>query len=132
MEDITICSSAKPIKHAKVINLTMYGCKVHFIISNQLNKLVASLYKKHNLPMVEDLAAEGVLLCFEGTNYYIIIDADDLSHNTIAHEIYHATVKVTEDREINDEETQAWLCGHLTQYAYEFIDKKKLTIKHGG
>jgi DNA-binding transcriptional regulator YbjK len=132
MEDITICSSAKPVKYSKVINLTMYGCKVHFIISNQMNKLVASLYKKHNVPMIEDLAAEGVLLCFEGTNYYIIIDADDLSHNTIAHEVYHATVKVTEDREINDEETQAWLCGHLAQNVYEFVDKKKLTIKHGG
>ncbi len=132
MENITIGSIAKAVRYSKVINLSMYSCKVHIIITSDLVKQVALLYKKHKIPMVEDLEAEGVLLCFEGTNYYIIIDTEDLSHNTIAHEVYHATVKVTEDREINDEETQAWLCGHLTQNVYEFIDKKKLSIKHGG
>ena len=63
--------------------------------------------------------------------YFLLIDLKYLTYNTIAHEIYHAVVRVTEDRGIVDEEAQAWLCGHLTGTIHKFLDKKKLEIKHG-
>jgi hypothetical protein len=75
--------------------------------------------------------AEGVVLSPDITDYYLVIDLRYLSYNTIAHEIYHATVKITEDRDIVDEETQAWLCGHITGVLHKFLDKKNLKVKHG-
>jgi hypothetical protein len=68
---------------------------------------------------------------YDITNYYLIIDLKYLSYNTLAHELYHAVVRVTEDRDIVDEETQAWLAGHLTGTMYKFLEKKNLPIKHG-
>ena len=64
-------------------------------------------------------------------SYYLLLGSQYLTHNTIAHELYHAVVRITEDRDITDEEAQAWLVGHLSGEIYKFLDKKKLVIKHG-
>lgn len=64
-------------------------------------------------------------------NYYLLFPKDFLSHNTIAHEIYHATVRISEDRVVTDEEAQAWLAGYITGMVYEFLEKKKIQLKHG-
>jgi hypothetical protein len=66
---------------------------------------------------------------FSISEYFIIINENYLSHNTLAHEIYHLVVKVTEPRDITDEETQSWLCGELTQDIYKFLETNKVTIK---
>jgi hypothetical protein len=63
--------------------------------------------------------------------YYLLLNTKYLSHNTIAHEVFHATVRVTEDRDITDEEAQAWLSGHLTGVIYKFLAKKNIAITHG-
>jgi len=64
-------------------------------------------------------------------SYFLLFHKDFLTHNTIAHELFHAAVRVTEDRDITDEEAQAWLAGHLTGEIYKFFEKKKLNITHG-
>jgi hypothetical protein len=38
-------------------------------------------------------------------------------------------VKVTENRDITDEEAQAWLCGKITQDIYKHIEKNKIIVK---
>ena len=122
---------SKYIKHNKIVTLPMYNCKVHFIITDSLKTLVNDIYKKNKLTDVFEAEAEGVLVTLDITNYYLIIDLKYLSYNTLAHELYHAVVRVTEDRDIVDEETQAWLAGHLTGTMYKFLEKKNLPIKHG-
>jgi hypothetical protein len=52
-------------------------------------------------------------------------------HNTIAHEVFHAVMKITEDRDINDEEAQAWLVGHISGDIYKFLKRKKIEIING-
>ena len=75
--------------------------------------------------------AEGALVMISIDSYYLLFHKDFLTHNTIAHEIFHAAVRVTEDRDITDEEAQAWLAGHLTGEIYKFFEKKNLNITHG-
>jgi len=65
------------------------------------------------------------------SKYFLLIDKKYLSHNTIAHEIFHTVILITEDRGVKDEEAQAWLCGHLTGSIYKFLEKKELKITHG-
>lgn len=132
MEDTTTCLKPKAAKYTKSVNLEMYNCDLQFIITSQLNKVVSGIYKKHKVAELFEDEVEGVVLFFNAQRYYVVIDIDHLSHNTIAHEIYHLSVKVTEDREITDEEAQAWLCGHLSGTLYKFLDNKKITVKHGG
>ena len=89
------------------------------------------LYKKYKINDDFGGEAEGALLMPDLENYYLLIGNQYLTHNTIAHELYHAVVRITEDRDITDEEAQAWLVGHLSGEIYKFLDKKKLVIKHG-
>jgi len=121
----------KFIKHIKSVKLPMYNCVSYFVITNNLDKYVNNIYKKYNQISDFEGEAEGVVVSPDISDYYIIIDLKYLSYNTIAHEIYHAVVRITEDRDIVDEEAQAWLCGHLSETAYRFIKKKNLSIQYG-
>ena len=122
---------SKLIKYSKTIKLPMYNCSAHFIITNNLDSYTNSIYKKYNQTSDFEGEAEGVVISPDISDYYIVIDLKYLSYNTIAHEIYHAVVRITEDRGIVDEEAQAWLCGHLSETAYRFIKKKNLIIQYG-
>ena len=121
----------KTIKHNKKANLPMYNCTFNFIVTNNLNPLIDGIYGKYGLESDFTGEAEGVVVSPDITDYYILIDVKYLSYNTIAHEIYHAVVRITEDRGISDEEAQAWLCGHLSEIVYKFLAKKNLQVKHG-
>jgi len=110
------------------IKLDTYNCNVVFIITNDLNHQVNNIYKKLKSKDSFHGEAEGILLTLDIDNYYVLFDVCYLTHNTIAHEIYHCVVKVTEDRDISDEEAQAWLAGYLTEKMYNFVQKKKLNI----
>jgi hypothetical protein len=120
------------MKITTTIKLSTYSCKLLFIITDQLKAESKNIYKKYKLKLEDDDGeSEGILLSPDISKYFLIIDTKYLSHNTIAHEVYHAVVRVTEDRGIEDEEAQAWLCGHLSGVIYKFLDNKKLPIKHG-
>lgn len=120
------------IRHTKNIKLPMYSCTVNFVVTDNIKVEISKVYKKYKIPENEDIEAEGVVIAPDITNYHVIIDTKYLTHNTIAHEVYHTVVKVTEDRGIVDEEAQAWLAGHLTDTVYTFLQKKEMTIKNGG
>lgn len=116
------------------IKLPTYSCELLFVVTDQLKTESEKIYKKYQLKLDDDDVDgenEGILLSPDIDKYFLLIDIKYLTHNTIAHEIYHAVVRVTEDRGISDEEAQAWLCGHLTESIYKFLEKKKLEIKNG-
>lgn len=112
----------------KTLNIETFTCKVNLIISDTLKKEIAKIYNKYKVPYDND-EVEGIVISGDIGLYYILIDLNCLSHNTIAHEIYHLVVRITEDRYVMDQETQAWLCGYITETIYNFIKLKKLEIK---
>lgn len=105
-----------------------------FVITDTLSVEYRKIHKKFKLKFDEgdDSENEGVLISPDISKYFLLIDLNYLSHNTIAHEIYHATVRITEERDVVDEEAQAWLCGYLSEAIYKFLSKKQFQIKHGG
>lgn len=119
------------MNNKRTLSLPMYNCKVTFLITGELDKEVNKLYRKHKLPALFDDDAEGVMVSFKIDSYYIIIDELFVTHNTIAHEVHHLITRITEDRGIEDEESEAWLSGHLSAEIYKFLDKKKIVVKHG-
>jgi hypothetical protein len=116
------------MSRTKKIKLPTYSCHVIMIITDDLKAKVNSIYKKFKQDEKFSDEAEGVVFTFDIDTYYIILDEFYLSHNTIALEIYHAVVKVTEDRDIVDEESQAWLMGYLTEVMYKHIYKNDFKI----
>ena len=116
------------MKKSKKLKLSTYNCNLIIIITDNLKGEVNAVYKRLKQKDVFSDEAEGILLSLDIDNYYLIFDTQYLSHNTIAHEIYHAVVKVTEDRDLVEEESQAWLAGYLTEEVYKYIDKHEFKI----
>lgn len=119
------------MRKSKKIKLATYNCNVMLIVTDALKSEVNSIYKKLSHKESFSGEAEGVLLTLDIDNYYLIYDIHYLSHNTIAHEVYHAIVKITEDRDIVDEEAQAWLCGYLSEVVYKFLFKNNFKVIKG-
>lgn len=113
----------------KLVNIDTFSCKLQIMITDDMVKEIIKIYKNYGVNEQYEGAAEGILITGALGTYHLLIDVECLSHNTIAHEIYHATVRITVDRDVVDEETQAWLCGHLTDIMYKFIKQKNLEIK---
>ena len=119
------------MKATITIKVPTYSCEVTFIITDLLDKVARGIYKKYKIVEEYENGNEGILISPTLHKYFLLIDTKYLTYNTIAHEIYHAAARVTEDRNVTDEEAQAWLCGHLSGVIYKFLDNKKLPIKHG-
>lgn len=119
------------MKLAKQLKITTYNCVINIIITDDVCKEVNKAYKKHSIKESFNDVVEGIVLSIDLNTYYLILNIKYLTHNTIAHEVYHSIVRVTEERGIEEEEAQAWLGGHITGEIYKFIEKKKLTVTHG-
>jgi len=136
MENTTICSSQVTAgkntrQPSTTIKFPTYGCKLVISVVDNVKSSVEKIYKKYNIKDEFEDEAEGVLVMPNMDTYYLMIEKDYITHNTIAHEIFHAAVRITEDRGITDEEAQAWMAGHITESLYKFLEKKKLQVKHG-
>ena len=135
MENIMTCSSPVTAGKFKRVTTTVkfptYSCKLVISVVDNVKTEVDKLYKKYKINDDFGDEAEGALVMPDMETYYLLLDKSYLTHNTIAHEIFHAAVRITEDRAITDEEAQAWMAGHITETLYKFLDKKKLQVKHG-
>jgi len=113
------------------IKLLTYSCNLTLIATDQPKIEIAKVYKKHKLKNEVDYEIEGIFLSPKTNDYFLILSLRYLTHNTIAHEMYHAATRICEDREIKDEEAKAWLVGYVTGEMYKFLEKKNLQVKHG-
>lgn len=113
----------------KIINIETFNSKLEVVLTNNVQNDIKKVYNLYKHEYTDPIEVEGILINVGIEKYHLLIDMQYLSHNTIAHEIYHAVVRITEDRDVVDEETQAWLCGYITQKIYDFIKLKKLEIK---
>jgi hypothetical protein len=121
------------MRTAHTIALEMYNCKLTVVIADNIEAESKRIYKKFKVKQEEDEdgESEGMVFSIDLDKYFLLIETKYLTHNTIAHEIYHAAVRITEERGITDEEAQAWLTGHITGSIYKFLYKKKFKVKHG-
>ncbi len=113
------------------LKLLTYSCKLTLVVTDQSKVEIANIYKRHKLKNEVDYEIEGIFLSPKMNDCFLILNLKYLTHNTIAHEMYHAASRICEDREIKDEEAKAWLAGHITGEMYKFLEKKNLQVKHG-
>lgn len=113
----------------KIIKIDQYNCQLIVIISDKIKDDTNKLLKKDKISHRIDYEIEGIFLSHDIDKYYLLLSTKHLSNNTIAHEVYHAVVRITEDRDINDEESQAWLCGHITETIYKYLNNKNVKIQ---
>lgn len=112
----------------KTFDIPLYECKVKFIVSQDARKTVNRLYKKHNTKMTFPDEVEGFMLTMSMNQYYIIVDAKHLTFNTVCHELFHLTKAITTDRNVFEEEQQAWVQGFCANEIFSYLKSKKVVI----
>jgi len=114
------------IKIQKKINVNTFSCDVVYIVSDNIYKVEDFLHKKYGGEKPkEDDPAEGYTVTVNSTLYVMVLDYRFMTNNLIGHEIYHVTHRICGDRDIEDEETMAWLNGYLHEEFYNFIRTPK-------
>lgn len=112
------------MRKSKKIEIKLFQCRVHFILTDDLTKEYNRLHKKyHELPVNPAEDGEAWTLTFDISDYYVLVSEKHITINTIAHEVYHVVYSMMHDRDIEDEESGAWLCGMLIDEALKFYQK---------
>lgn len=117
------------MRFSSKIKLDTYNCLVTFIVTDNLYGVLKSIYTKHKINEEIDADAEGLVVTADISTYYLVVDRQFITHNTLAHEIFHVVIKMTESRDIFDEEAQAWIAGHIAGGIYKCLEKKGIKVK---
>jgi len=71
--------------------------------------------------------------CYNGRHFAIFLKPEALVHEIIAHEVFHMTHRICDfvggNFDSSHHEHTALLCGHLSNWVYETLDKWKLKVK---
>lgn len=115
----------------KTIKLPIYDCSVKFILSDNIKKEIGKITKKYKIPNdTEDGDEyEGLVIFPKMSSYYLLVDYKHLSYNTLLHETYHLASLVCKQRDIENEEASAWICGFVGSDIIKFLLKKDVKIK---
>lgn len=112
----------------KTFNIPLYDCKIQFIVSRDARKTVNRLYKKYNITTKYTDTIAGFMLSVSMDQYFVVIDEKHLTFNSLAHELFHLTKAITTDRNVFEEEQQAWVQGACAQEIFSFLKSKKVVI----
>lgn len=115
----------------KSFKLDLYACKISVIAADDIFEEEKKLYNKYGEDYDDYMSADGLCLYFIHDHYYILLKKDAITHNLIAHELYHTVCAIMDHRIIDDEEARAWLIGYVTSLIYQAFDKAKIEIKNG-
>lgn len=107
----------------KSMEIPIYSCKVVFKTTPDITKDFKTICKKHGNKSEFEDSVVGLMFRLDCSVYYVFVDEENITMNTVAHEIFHLVRAITEDRYITDEEAQAWLMGYMMEHAYLFFLK---------
>lgn len=111
----------------KQIKVSVYEVTTSIYIvdePNEIQKIVDKIVKNQNV-----LDTEGFVLDLSNRNYIICFMKKNISHNLIAHEVYHLGNHICKNLDIIDEEATAWVVGYVTECIYKILSKNKIEIK---
>lgn len=114
------------------IKLGLYETSVTLYVASSMEEFEAKMRKKTKNNNLSIKDTYGVVFGWGSAGdagYVIALHESNLSHNLIAHEIFHLAIMITNDIDIEDEESQAWLVGYLTESVYSILKKKNFVIK---
>lgn len=110
----------------KKIKIPIYFGNLIVILTDDLN----NIGYKGVIPDMSDCYA----YCFKEnsngfTDYYIVLDIENVKPSIIAHEALHCVGEIFEDRgikmDINNDEPQCYLLGWVVKQCHEFLNKNK-------
>lgn len=115
--------------YKKQFTIDMYSALVRVFVADDLVELRPWIDKNFGIEIDFDKTEACVFTISNVKGYFIAFDKRCLSHNTIAHEVFHLTKKLATDRDIHEEESQAWIAGYCSETLYNIFKKKKFIVK---
>lgn len=114
----------------KTIPIKEYSTKLQFIITSDIVKVHNRINEYHRTGVVwkKGEGVEGCMILCSMSKYYMLINSNYLTVDTIAHELYHCVCNIAGDRGIFEEESRAWLQGFIAQQIYNFLKDKKIEL----
>lgn len=113
------------------ILVSIYSRIANLYVVDKIEDMQHYLDKKTK-GMIDVLESDGCVFDLfsekHGLEYYIVLVKERISHNLIAHEVYHLATKMSRDIDIKDEESVAWLTGYLTETIYKVLKSKDFSI----
>jgi hypothetical protein len=113
------------------IKVPVYNFNCSVVFTDSVVDTANKQTKKYNLePLTNDVYGFAM-----GTNtvhqYFLFYDVNDITMNTISHEISHLIDFVFTDRGVDPQtgEPRAYLTGYITEEIYDYIIRKKLQLK---
>jgi hypothetical protein len=121
-------AATSTMQHKLTISVPVYDFTCEITFASEIEVAINKVRKKQSLEPIEG-TVHGYAF---GTNsvhkYYLFYSLQNLSVNTLVHEISHLIDFVFTDREIDPPtgETRAYLTGHVTSKIFEFVYKKDI------
>ena len=111
--------------------MEIYNKELILVISKDVDKSIEKLDKEHGCEYDDSIKYYAVTSTFSNTNggmaYYITLPAEALTKDTIAHEAFHATVRILDhigiDFNLGNQEPFAYLLEYLVREIHKCIDK---------
>lgn len=111
------------------LKIELYETNVIMFVVKSMEEFEEKVKKKTKSNNISIKDTYGCAFTWGNSEYVLALHEDSLSHNLIAHEIFHLAIMITNDIDIEDEESQAWLIGYITEQVYKALKKKNFVIK---
>lgn len=108
--------------------VAVYEAKVTLYVVDSMEEMQERFNKKGLQGFVDVTDTEGFVIRYDDSGYTVVLQKDNISHNVIAHELFHLAKMMCTDINIEDEESQAWLNGYVTECVYKILKKKNITV----
>ena len=115
---------------SECFSIDIYETTIILMIGDSIE--IINKYVNDNITKVDLLDTEGCVFenHFEGGfQYYIVLVRGKLTHNLIAHEVFHLSSSILRTINITDEEATAWVIGYITELLYDFLKSKQIIIE---
>lgn len=116
--------------YKKLLPIPIYNTSVNVFVVEHMDYMQENLERQGHA--IDVSGCDGCVFQLSKDDrfqYNIVFQKDKLSHNLIAHEIFHLGTNMTKDIEILEDESRAWLIGYLSQEIYKILLAQGLTIQ---
>lgn len=115
--------------------IPVWDAFVEVVATLNIQKSLNKDKRLKRLDVERDCVDEGTigLLVYNRAHLSLFLCIDDMSHDLIAHEVFHCTHRIMEHRSVDiapkHHEAPAMLNGHISQLVYNDLKKWKIKIK---
>lgn len=119
-------------ERSRTHKIEIYGVWLEIVVSGSILKSRSTPARVKRLGRFDNIEGITGLHCFYGRNFCILLNYEEICYDTIAHEVFHATVRIMEwvcCKMGKNHEAHAYLNGYITKLIYRDLKDWGLRAK---